>query len=165
MRDATELKENAAHFADVLASCDIPPAGDPRFKSILDQMWAMHCRKGADYGTDADIFANVRASEQFGIPAWLGAVLRANDKMARLKTFATKGSLQNEGVEDSLMDMAAYSIIGLVLFRERKQSRLDDLADIEAIDAAQASGPATPYKAFREELGLQYGAIRERKQP
>lgn len=92
--------------------------GDPRFLAVLEQMHAMHCKKGADYGTNKDIFANVRASEEFGIPAWQGAVLRANDKMARLKTFMVKGTLANEGVEDSLLDLANYAAIALVLFRE-----------------------------------------------
>lgn len=92
--------------------------GDPRFKAVLDKMWEMHCKKGADYGTTKDIFANVRASEEFGFPAWLGSVLRANDKMARLKTFAQKGTLANEGVEDSLLDLANYAAIALVLWQE-----------------------------------------------
>lgn len=98
------------------------PKGDPRFMQVLEQMRAMHCKKGADYGTNADIFANVRASEQFGIPAWQGAVLRANDKMARLKTFCQKGKLENESVQDSLLDLANYAVIALVLFNELRDS-------------------------------------------
>ncbi len=93
-------------------------AGDPQFLAILEEIRAMHCKKGADYGTAKDTFANVRASEEFGIPGWKGAVLRANDKMARLKTFSIKGTLANEGVEDSLLDLANYAIIALRLWRE-----------------------------------------------
>ncbi len=88
------------------------------FRTVLDEMGKLHDRKQADYGTDSDPFANVRASEQFGIPAWLGSVLRANDKMSRLKAFAQNGTLANEGVEDSLIDLANYAVIALVLFRE-----------------------------------------------
>jgi hypothetical protein len=43
-----------------------------------------------------------------------------NDKMIRLKSMAVNGSLQNESVEDSLMDLAAYSILALILYREWK---------------------------------------------
>lgn len=93
--------------------------GDPCFLVILDEIRAMHIKKGADYGTSKDHFANVRASEEFGIPAWMGAVLRGNDKMARLKAFAQKGKLENESVEDSLIDLANYAIIALVLWREK----------------------------------------------
>lgn len=92
--------------------------GHPEFRRILDDVWRMHCRKGSDYGTDVDVFQNIRQSEEFGIPGWLGAVLRANDKVSRLKAYAQKGTLANEGVEDSLMDLAAYAIIALVLHRE-----------------------------------------------
>lgn len=95
------------------------------FCGILDEMKAMHLKKGADYGTDADPFSNVRASEQFGIPAWLGSVVRGNDKMSRLKTFAQKGVLRNESVEDSLLDLAVYAVIGLVLFRETQADGQD----------------------------------------
>lgn len=86
--------------------------------AVLEEMKAMHCKKGADYGTNRDIFANVRASEDFGVPAWQGSVIRANDKMARLKTFCVKGSLKNESVEDSLLDLANYAVIALCLYRE-----------------------------------------------
>jgi hypothetical protein len=87
----------------------------------LKLLGELHDRKQQDYGTDADPFANVRASEEFGIPAWMGAVLRGNDKMSRLKTYAKKGTLANEGVEDSLRDMAVYALIALVLFREQSK--------------------------------------------
>ncbi len=106
---------------DVVVTLSVPEKkteGDSRFLQILDEMRAMHIKKGADYGTKRDIFANVRASEEFGIPAWQGAVVRANDKMARLKAFCQKGSLSNEPVEDSLIDAANYFVIALVLFRE-----------------------------------------------
>tara|TARA_Y100000310_G_scaffold338983_1_gene430203 strand:+ start:1142 stop:1297 length:156 start_codon:yes stop_codon:yes gene_type:complete len=47
-----------------------------------------------------------------------------NDKMSRLKTFAKKGSLSNESVEDSLRDLAVYAIIALCLYQE--ESERDD---------------------------------------
>ena len=87
------------------------------FRDILVEMGELHDRKNADYGTAADPFANVRASEEFGIPAWLGSVIRANDKMTRLKAFANKGELANEPVEDSLIDLANYCVIALLLYR------------------------------------------------
>ena len=91
------------------------------FANVLSEMLDLHDKKNADYGTAADPFANVRASEDFGIPAWLGSVIRANDKMTRLKAFAQKGSLENEPVEDSLIDLANYCVIALILWRDMKQ--------------------------------------------
>lgn len=95
--------------------------GDPGFIAILEEMLALHIKKGADYGTNKDIFANVRASEEFGVEGWKGAVLRANDKMSRLKAFCVNGRLQNEGVEDTLIDLANYIVIALALRRAEQE--------------------------------------------
>jgi len=95
--------------------------GDPRFIALLDEIEATHARKQRDYGTDADPFANIRGSEEWGVEAWRGAMIRATDKIRRLQTYARTGTLANEGVEDSLIDLAVYALIALVLFREGKQ--------------------------------------------
>lgn len=94
------------------------PPGDPRFHKLLREIARLHDMKQADYGTDGDPFANVRASEQWGVPAWVGTMIRANDKIKRLQAAANGSDLVNEGIEDSLMDLATYSLIALVLFRE-----------------------------------------------
>src|SRR5487761_2129741 len=80
----------------------------------------MHDRKQKDYGTAGDPFANVRASADFGIPGWVGCMTRANDKMKRLQKAARGGTMTNESVEDSLLDLAVYAIIALVLRREEQ---------------------------------------------
>ena len=100
-----------------------------RFASILAEMDLLHRKKQKDYGKPGDPFANVRASEDFGIPGWLGAVLRANDKMTRLKSFGRKGVLTNEPVEDSLIDLANYAVIALVLYREETDDGREEIMD------------------------------------
>lgn len=82
--------------------------GDPRFHALLDEIGRVHAKKQADYGKDEDPFANLRASQEFGVAPWLGALVRLHDKVSRLKTFVRKGRLENESVEDSLKDMAVY---------------------------------------------------------
>lgn len=94
-------------------------SGDPRFRAVLDELWEMHCRKGADYGTDSDQFANVNSASEFGVEPWRAALLKCNDKMTRLKAYCRRGTLANEGVEDSLLDAANYFAIAAVLFREQ----------------------------------------------
>lgn len=89
-----------------------------RFDSVLIELKKMHDKKQADYGKTDDPFSNVRASEDFGIPGWVGALVRSNDKNRRLQKAAQGSSLLNEGIEDSLIDMAVYQIIALILFRE-----------------------------------------------
>jgi hypothetical protein len=94
------------------------PKLDTRFSEILRRMETLHYKKQSDYGVTNDPFANVRASNDFGIPGWVGCMVRANDKMKRLQKFAQGENLVNESVEDSFLDLAVYSIIGLILFEE-----------------------------------------------
>lgn len=67
---------------------------------------------------DADPLANLRASTEIGIEPWRATWLRAKDKVKRIDAFCVKGTLANEGVEDSLMDLAAYALLALTLRRE-----------------------------------------------
>lgn len=90
----------------------------PEFMRAVNEIVEMHARKMADYGKTDDPFSNVRASEDFGIPGWVGAIVRGNDKMRRLQKAAQGGTLVNESIEDSLLDLSVYCLIALVLFRE-----------------------------------------------
>lgn len=104
----------------------VTPIGDPRFHALLKQIGELHDKKQLDYGRAADPFANVRASDAFGIAPWVGCMIRANDKMRRIQQLAQTGTLKNESVEDSLMDLAVYSLIGLILYREGSGPSITD---------------------------------------
>jgi hypothetical protein len=101
-----------------------PLKGSALFHDILRSLGELHDRKQADYGSTGDPFRNVRNSEDFGIPAWVGAIVRANDKMRRLQTASEQVlagqdvSLKNESIIDSFRDLAVYAIIAEVLYRE-----------------------------------------------
>jgi hypothetical protein len=97
--------------------------GDPRFFAILDELKKIHERKSADYGTGGDFLANVRASKNWGVPAWVGTMIRANDKIIRLQSLLAKGSLENESARDSLIDLASYAIIALILMEEEEEEK------------------------------------------
>jgi hypothetical protein len=114
---ATRLGIPVYHSVENLIAAP-PVRGDSRFHRTLRLMGSLHDRKQRDYGSARDPFANVRASEEIGIPAWKGAWLRARDKVKRIDTFCVKGTLANEGVVDSFLDLAVYSIICKVLFDE-----------------------------------------------
>lgn len=90
--------------------------GSARFHELLKEIGDLHDRKQQDYGTAGDPFANVRASAEWGIPGWVGALVRLNDKVVRLKQFARRGSLSNESARDSMLDIAVYALIALVLY-------------------------------------------------
>jgi len=101
-----------------------PPAdshpSSRRFYAVLAEAAKLHDKKQRDYGSDVDPFANVKASEDFGIPGWLGCIVRGNDKVRRIMAFATRGELANESIEDALIDLLVYSGIALVLYREQE---------------------------------------------
>ncbi|MCC6743441.1 MAG: DUF1599 domain-containing protein [Acidobacteria bacterium] len=89
-----------------------------RFHELLAEAGLLHDRKQADYGAGSDPFANVRASTEWGIPAWVGAMVRLSDKVRRLQSLATKGHLVNEAALDSFMDIAVYALIAHVLYEQ-----------------------------------------------
>lgn len=94
-----------------------------RFYQLLTELGAVHAAKQMDYGRENDPFANVRATEEWGQPAWVGALIRATDKMRRLQKVARGGELANEAAEDSFRDLAVYAVIGLVLWEQDSKVR------------------------------------------
>lgn len=96
--------------------------GSARYHELLKEAGELHDRKQLDYGADDDPFANVRASTDWGVPSWVGAMIRLNDKVKRLQAFARKGTLANEGAKDSFMDIAVYALIAHVLYEQEEES-------------------------------------------
>ena len=90
-----------------------------RFYEILETIKNLHDAKKHDYG-NADIFANFRLSNLAGISPWKGSVIRMGDKYARISNFIKKGDFKfkEESIKDTLMDMAIYSLITIVLYEE-----------------------------------------------
>ena len=93
-----------------------------RFEQVVQEVLELHRKKSADYGRTHDPFANIRASEEFGVPAHVGCAIRMNDKMRRIQAAANGSTLQNESLKDSFLDLAVYAIIGLVLLEEGEQN-------------------------------------------
>lgn len=88
----------------------------PTFARAVRAIVALHLRKSSDYGTNGDPFANCRGSELWGIPGWVGTLIRAGDKFQRLYAFYRNGRLANEGAGDSFLDLANYAIIAFCLW-------------------------------------------------
>ena len=93
-----------------------------RFHEILGELGELHNKKQADYGRGDDPFANVRGSQEFGVKPWVGAMIRANDKVKRIQKAARGGVLLNESLDDSLRDLAVYAVIRLVLLEEEAEN-------------------------------------------
>lgn len=101
----------------------MPKDPSEQFYKLLENLRALHAKKAKDYGSDVDPLANVRASSLFGVRPWIGALIRLNDKVVRLQTFATKGVLQNESAKDSMLDIAAYSLLAYILYEEESDAK------------------------------------------
>jgi len=114
---STEQKdENSFYFFETLLD-EAHPSSKMFYDHLLEAA-LLHRDKQRDYGKETDPFANVRASEEWGIPGWVGCMVRANDKIRRLQTLATEGTLTNEAAKDSFIDLAVYALIGLCLYEE-----------------------------------------------
>ena len=97
---------------------ELHPASS-RFLALLHEMAALHRSKSADYGSADDPLANIRQGAEFvGIEPWRGCMVRIADKVQRLRTYCKTGTLVHEGVKDTLLDLAAYSLLAVVLFEE-----------------------------------------------
>jgi len=101
-----------------------PPGRHPmsqRFHDLLKEIGELHDRKQSDYGRADDPFANVNGSAEWGIRPWVGAMLRATDKLKRLQKYSKEGNLANEGARDSFLDAAVYNLIACVLWEKEAE--------------------------------------------
>ena len=107
-----------------MTKTDTVSNGDPAYLKLLDEMRSLHIRKNAGYsGESADRWANFRMSEVFGVPAYLGALVRMSDKWIRITNLIKNPDLDQvgESVDDTLMDLAAYCLIVICLLREKRK--------------------------------------------
>lgn len=92
------------------------------FKKITDQMYAITERKNHDYSPGEDPFKNFTMVETMGVATTeQGFFTRMNDKMMRLSGFISSGVLKvrDEKIEDTLMDLAVYSILLICYLRSK----------------------------------------------
>ena len=97
-----------------------------RFYELLNTIKNLHDSKKHDYGAKEDIFANFRLKFNFnfsaltGIEPWKGSVVRMGDKYSRICSFIKNGDFKfkEENIKDTLLDMAIYSLITIVLYEQ-----------------------------------------------
>lgn len=83
------------------------------FEEIAKDIVELHERKNQDYGNSFD-----KTLDEFGLVAGL---IRMNDKMNRIKSIYNKETrVSDESLEDSLADLAAYSIMTIEWLNKKK---------------------------------------------
>lgn len=84
------------------------------FEGVCNDIIRLHNAKDKDYGSSAeDTF------KEYGLVSYL---VRLSDKLNRLKSLTRSGvrEVNDESVEDTLQDLAAYAIMAVVSLRNKK---------------------------------------------
>lgn len=83
------------------------------YEDIVYEMYEIFKKKNADYGSSvSDTY------KDFGLVSFL---VRMQDKMNRLKTLTKQQALvEDEKIEDTLIDLANYSVLALMELRNEK---------------------------------------------
>ena len=92
--------------------------GSTRFYALLEEIAELHSRKNHDYAATTDPLSNLRMAETFGVPAWKGVLIRMSDKWSRITQLVSGKQPKNESLKDSLLDLAVYSLLTIVLLEE-----------------------------------------------
>ena len=84
------------------------------FEKTLQKMLETYKAKNADYGNSFDKTLN-----EFGLVA---ATVRLSDKMDRIKMLTkNEAKVLDESIEDTLLDLANYSVMALVWLKNREK--------------------------------------------
>ena len=91
------------------------------FRAIIEEMVYIHEKKNHDY-SGGDYLSDLIASRRMGITPWKNALLRMQQKMGRMESFAKQGEFKvsDEKFEDSCKDLAVYSLLMLMLYKYKK---------------------------------------------
>ncbi|AQQ75483.1 DUF1599-containing protein [uncultured archaeal virus] len=102
--------------------------GHPVYYDLIIEICKIHELKNKGYGI-GDPLGNFKESERFGIPAWKGALVRLSDKVSRIYNLVKhlddpeyEDAVNMESIEDTLMDLANYALLIIVLLREAKKN-------------------------------------------
>lgn len=102
---------------------DVTVHGDPKYLALLESMRELHIKKNRGYsGQSSDRWANFRLAEKFGATPFQGCMIRMSDKFIRIQNLIQNpdNDQVGEAIEDTLMDLASYALIGICLLEERK---------------------------------------------
>lgn len=98
--------------------------GHPRFYELLENLADLHDRKNANYAEDNNPLSNFEECEKFGVPAYVGTMVRMSDKWSRL-TQLMKGKKDEvgESVKDTLLDLAVYSLLEIIIYEKYEKNK------------------------------------------
>jgi hypothetical protein len=89
-----------------------------KFKALQEQMYQIQDSKGRDYGEETDGLRNLRRRGVHGVVARMG------DKISRIEILTQpdrEAAVKNESVDDTLLDLANYCLLLIILREDLKQ--------------------------------------------
>tara|TARA_B100001063_G_C16696386_1_gene520079 strand:+ start:556 stop:975 length:420 start_codon:yes stop_codon:yes gene_type:complete len=113
---------SAPNFSKSQLDFDITfPTISKEFKNIQKEQLDLFSKKMMDYGLGNIALGGNLENEDDVNYALQGIQIRINDKINRLKNLLKNGKnyVENESIEDTLIDISNYGIIGLLLGRKK----------------------------------------------
>lgn len=85
------------------------------FRDITNSMIQTYQAKNQDYGNSFE-----KSLDKFGL---IASVIRLNDKMSRIESLSrTEAKVVDESIEDTLLDLANYSVMTIIWLRKNRAS-------------------------------------------
>ncbi len=92
--------------------------GDPRFYRLLEEIATLHEQKNHDYAKADEPLSNFHKCRALGVEPWRGVLVRMSDKYSRIEQLACGKTPKNESMRDSLIDLAVYALIDVLLLED-----------------------------------------------
>jgi hypothetical protein len=94
-----------------------------RFSELLTKIEMLHESKNSDYSSDKQKLECFNESEAIDVPAFKGCFIRLGDKYRRAQQLIRKGqgAVVDEKLEDTMLDLAVYSLLFIELYEKHKQ--------------------------------------------
>ena len=95
-----------------------------KFEQITTNMFDLYKRKNADYGNSV-----AKTFDEYGLVSFL---VRIEDKLNRVATLTKKSTteqqVKDEKIEDTLLDLANYSIMALIELDRVKSKQVEEMS-------------------------------------
>lgn len=111
------MQEMGKTMRQALGAQENEPEDVVMFREITEQMLDTYIAKNADYGSSVEDLYN-----EFGE---VSLAVRLSDKVNRFKSIIKKGvqKVKDETIIDTLLDLANYAIISIILIRKKQGKR------------------------------------------
>jgi hypothetical protein len=113
--------EQSPQYGDPVAICEAKyPITTAEFKKIQQEQYELFCKKQLDYGPENITLGKDTEKSENRKLSLMGLWFRMNDKIQRiLNIVSNQAQPNNESLEDSWTDLSNYSIISILVHRNK----------------------------------------------